>query len=405
MHVAFLAPEFPHYQRQFVRSLKEVGARVIGIGERPKEVLGPIADWLDVYLQVPSVCHVPSVVGAVRSVQARAEVHKLEATIEAHMGAAAAVREACGLPGMTVHQTELCRDKPKMKAFLRERGIPCAASTDATSAAEVREFAQRVGYPLIVKPVDGAGAAGTHRVDSATELESVIQECGVGHGVRVAVEEFIQGHEGFYDTLTIGGEPSLEFVSHYYPGVLAAMRTRWISPQILSTNRLGADSYGELFAMGRKVIAELGLTTTATHMEWFFGPKGLKFSEIGARPPGVGQWDLYCAGNEFDLYRQWAMAVVHGRLDQRPSRRFAAGIINLRPSCDGHIVGYSGADELQERFGDAVIDAHLPPPGTPTQPVGAGYMANAWVRLKHPDYDTLRSMLDEIGQTLKVHAR
>ena len=47
---------------------------------------------------------------------------------------------------------------------------------------------------------------------------------------------------------------------------------------------------------------------------------------------------------------------------------------------------------------------HLPPPGTPTQPVEAGYMANAWVRMKHPDYDQLREMLDDVGRTLKVRA-
>jgi hypothetical protein len=41
----------------------------------------------------------------------------------------------------------------------------------------------------------------------------------------------------------------------------------------------------------------LGIGTAATHMEWFFGPKGLKFSEIGCRPPGVGHWDVYCAAN------------------------------------------------------------------------------------------------------------
>ena len=41
-----------------------------------------------------------------------------------------------------------------------------------------------------------------------------------------------------------------------------------------------------------------------------------------------------------------------------------------------------------------VIDWHLPPEGTPTQGVEAGYMANAWVRLKHPDYDGLRAVMD-----------
>ena len=26
-------------------------------------------------------------------------------------------------------------------------------------------------------------------------------------------------------------------------------------------------------------------------------------------------------------------------------------------------------------------------------------MANAWVRMRHPDYDTLRGMLDDVGRT------
>ena len=74
----------------------------------------------------------------------------------------------------------------------------------------------------------------------------------------------------------------------------------------------------------------------------------------------------------------------------QPSRRFAAGIVALRPDRDGTITGYSGVDEIQGRYGEWVIDAHLPDPGTPTQPVEAGYMANAYVRMRHPDYDVLR---------------
>jgi hypothetical protein len=48
---------------------------------------------------------------------------------------------------------------------------------------------------------------------------------------------------------------------------------------------------------------------------------------------------------------------------------------------------------------------HLPAPGTATQLVEAGYIANAWIRLKHPDYDELRGTLDVIGRTVKVRAR
>ena len=99
------------------------------------------------------------------------------------------------------------------------------------------------------------------------------------------------------------------------------------------------------------------------------------------------------------------MALVHGQPAQRPSRRFAAGIVALRPDQDGHIVGYEGLDEIRETFGEWLIDFHLPPPGSATQPVEAGYMANAWIRMKHPDFDELRRMLDAVGQTMQVKAR
>ncbi|MEN0063743.1 MAG: hypothetical protein AAGA48_16440 [Myxococcota bacterium] len=47
---------------------------------------------------------------------------------------------------------------------------------------------------------------------------------------------------------------------------------------------------------------------------------------------------------------------------------------------------------------------HLPEPGTPTQPVENGYLANAWVCVKDPDYDRLRDILNHIGETVKVWA-
>jgi hypothetical protein len=139
-------------------------------------------------------------------------------------------------------------------------------------------------------------------------------------------------------------------------------------------------------------------------MEWFFGPRGLKFSEIAARPPGVRQWDLYNFANDIDLYREWAETVVHGHVTQRPSRRCSTGLIALRPDRDGRIAGYEGLDEVQRRVGAWIIDAHLPPPGTPTQPVDAGFMANAYIRMRHPDYDELRELLDYVGRTARVRA-
>jgi formate-dependent phosphoribosylglycinamide formyltransferase (GAR transformylase) len=406
MNVVFVEPFFPSNQRHFPRALAEAGATVIGIGEYPADALDDqLKGWLHHYERVPSVTDVEAMTRAVRWVQDKLWVDRLEATIEAHTLAAAQVREACTIPGTSVRTAWLCRDKPSMKQVLRETGVPTAASAAVGSAAEARAFAGQVGFPLILKPRSGAGAAGTMRADSAADLDHALGVFG-GEGVEsIAMEEFIEGHEGFYDTITVNGQVALDFASHYYPNVLEAMRTRWISPEFISTNRIDtAPEYAELREMGRRVIGALGIGTSATHMEWFFGPKGLKFSEIGCRPPGVGAWDLYSAGNEMDIYREWAMAIVNGETGSAPSRRYASGMVALRPDRDGQITGYTGVEELQREHGEWVIDAHLPPPGTPTQPVEAGYMANAYVRMRHPDYDAVRGMLDNVGRTLHVYA-
>jgi formate-dependent phosphoribosylglycinamide formyltransferase (GAR transformylase) len=342
---------------------------------------------------------------AVRGIQDKMWVDRLEATVEAHTLAAAQVRQNCTIPGTSVRTAWLCRDKPSMKEALRAAGVPTAASTAADSAEQVQAFATSVGYPLVLKPRSGAGALDTIRVDGRAELDAALGRFGEQAVESIAVEEFVEGHEGFYDTLSIDGIAVVDFVSHYFPNVLEAMRTRWISPQFVSTNRVDSVAdYAQLRTLGARVNAALGIGTSATHMEWFFGPKGLKFSEIGCRPPGVGAWDLYSLGNDLDLYREWANAIVHGQIAAHPSRRFASGIVALRPDHDGQITGYTGVEEVQARSGEWMIDAYLPPPGTPTQPVEAGYMANAYVRMRHPDYDVLRELLDDVGRTVQVHA-
>src|SRR5690242_7773961 len=86
MHVIFVAPHFPANQRQFVRALKEAGAKVTGIGEASTDHLdGQLKGWLDDWEQVPSVCDEQSLYDAVRRVQKRGWVDRLEAMVEAHI--------------------------------------------------------------------------------------------------------------------------------------------------------------------------------------------------------------------------------------------------------------------------------------------------------------------------------
>ncbi|MBI5849434.1 MAG: ATPase, partial [Planctomycetes bacterium] len=244
MHVLFVEPAFPKSQREHVRALHAAGARVTGIGERSIEALdAELRSWLSAYEQVRSVVDEAALEAAVRKIQARGWVDRLETTVEAHVLPVAHVRERCSIPGTSARTAFLCRDKAAMKHALREAGVPCAQSTGASDPQAIRDFVARVGYPVILKPLAAAGAAGAVRVENDGQLAAAIAQHDVERGASVAVEEFVEGHEGFWDTVSIGGEPRFEFVCQYFPNVLEAMRTRWFSPQIVCTNRVELDSY------------------------------------------------------------------------------------------------------------------------------------------------------------------
>jgi hypothetical protein len=99
MHVIFVEPAFPRNQREFPRALKAVGAKVTGIGESSVNSLdAELKGWLDGYEQVSSVTNEKALFDAVKRIQTRGWVDRLESTVEAHIEPVAQVREACSIP-------------------------------------------------------------------------------------------------------------------------------------------------------------------------------------------------------------------------------------------------------------------------------------------------------------------
>ena len=79
-----------------------------------------------------------------------------------HMVSAAA--EALGVRHIPVSVAELCVHKLHMKEKLREAGVNVPAFARVTSLDELQAFIDRVGFPVVIKPVDNSGARGVQRL-------------------------------------------------------------------------------------------------------------------------------------------------------------------------------------------------------------------------------------------------
>jgi hypothetical protein len=53
---------------------------------------------------------------------------------------------------------------------------------------------------------------------------------------------------------------------------------------------------------------------------------------------------------------------------------------------------------VQRRYGNHIVKMYLPPLGQGTQPIEAGYLANAYLYVRHPDFDACKEMMDDIGR-------
>ena len=399
-----ISPGYPAEMAFFTRGLARAGAIVIGLGDQSADALPPTArEALTHYVHVGSLAGDDHVAAVVRELARHTPVDAVECLWEPYMLLAARLREELGLPGLTVAQTVPFRDKERMKQLLDAAGLRTPWHAQARTVADVWAAAERVGYPLIVKPIDGAGSADTYRVDSAAELDSVLPM--IRHVPVVSVEEFVDGEEFTYDTICAGGQVLFENICQYHPRPLETKMHEWVSPVTVALRDLDDPLLSTGRELGLNVIAALGFRDGFTHMEWYRKADGeVVFGEIGARPPGARTVDVMNYATDTDLFTAWAQAVTQGRILEPVTRHYNAASIFKRASGAGRIVDVAGLDQLLAEYGDHVVAVDLLPVGAPRRDWRATLIADGMVIVRHPELSQTLTMAQHFATDLRLFA-
>jgi hypothetical protein len=404
MNVVLISPGFPDEMPLFTRGLAAVGARVLGVGDQPQGALPPLArESLSSYLQVRGFQDEEEVLREVRHWMRGRTIDRIECLWEPGVILAARLREAFGVPGMRVEQSIPFRDKERMKQVLDAAGVRTPRHARARTKAECREAAERIGYPLVIKPIAGAGSADTYPLREPADLESSFAL--LEHVPEVSVEEYIDGEEHTFDTICSNGDVLFHNVAWYRPKPLVARLNPWISIQTVCLRQTDAPELDVGRELGRAVLRALGFETGFTHMEWFRTPAGeAVFGEIGARPPGARLVHGMNYSCDADFFAGWAEAVCYGRLSQRTEKRYNAAIVFKRAEGEGRIQRIEGLDRLFARYGDHVVHVELVPVGAPRRDWRQSAVGDGWVVVRHPSLEYTLEMADRVGTDLRLYA-
>ena len=399
-----ISPGYPSEMPMFTQALAAEGARVVGVGDQPVDALPEMARRsLSRYVQISSFADEDAAVDETIAALRGTNVDRVESMWEATMYLAARLRERIGTPGLDVAHTVPFRDKQVMKEVLGAAGIRVPRSVRAATIEAVRAGTDEVGYPLIIKPIAGAGSMDTYRIDEPAGLEPVLPRL---RGVpEVSVEEFIDAEEYTFDTISAGGRVAYHNVCWYRPRPLAMKQLEWVSPQVFALREPDAGPLAGGVAMGHAVLDVMGLDAGFAHMEWYLTADGeVVFGEIGARVGGARLADAMNYASDIDVYRGWAEAVVHGRFSQDVDRKYNAALIFKRAQGQGRIQHIEGLSRLLTEIGEHIVLLDLLPLGAPRRDWTNTMISDGIVALRHPDLDTTIAMADRVATELQLHA-
>ena len=324
--------------REFVIAAKRLGARVIACDSYDDAPAMQLADAREVFSMLDGT-----------ALRAAAEKHRpdlIVPEIEAIRTEVLADLEAEGftiVPSARAAQLTMNRDAIRDLAA-GELGLVTSQYGYAESFAEVREVAERIGYPLVMKPVMSSSGKGQSKVDGPEALEAAWEYAVAnmrGDRARVIAEQFI-AFDYEITLLTVRHSGGISFcppIGHRQER--GDYRESW-QPAAMSTAALASAQ-----DMAAKVVMALqggGRGWGLYGVEFFVKGEDVIFSELSPRPHDTGMVTLVSQDlSEFDLH---ARAILGLAVPESIAARTAASAVILADR--------DSADFVFEGLGDAL---------------------------------------------------
>jgi biotin carboxylase len=319
--------------------LRSVGSRF-----RVHQFLDADPTWERPYIDSWSLVNLAETRDAAEFIAAAQRIAPLDGVMswdEARVLQVARVAEALGLPGVPPDRVMGTRDKSLTRTALAEAGVPQPRSVLVASVEEGLAAADRIGYPVVLKPRAMAASLGVVRVDTPAELAERFTFArdttipGAWHYDQVLVEEFLAGPEISVDSAVHEGTVYPMCVAHKEIGYPPFFEE--VGHLVDATDPLLDDP--DLLRILQEAHTALGFTTGATHTEVKLTGSGLKIVEVNGRLGG----DLiaYLAQQAGGVQTGVVAAEVACGLKPSivPDRRMVAAVRFFYPEHEGTRIG------------------------------------------------------------------
>lgn len=352
MNFIFISPNFPKSYWNFCRGLKNNGVNVLGIGDADYDFLSEeLKKSLNEYYKVSSLENYDEVYKACAYFAFKyGKIDWLESNNEYWLLRDARLRTDFNITtGLKNDKIAGIKYKSEMKKFYAKAGVKSARYHIVSTFEEGKKFTDIVGFPVVVKPNNGVGAAATYKLRDETEMHFFYDHLGYEEYI---MEEFINGELLSYDGIAGKNREIIFETAHAYPIPIMEVVNKGTDVMYYSYKEIPED----LKEAGRKVVQAFDTNSRFFHCEFFrlledkpgLGEKGEIIGlEVNMRPPGGYTPDMMNFANDIDVYQIWANMITYNEgYYNRESRPYCCAYAARR---DGYRYFY-GIDEVLNKY-------------------------------------------------------
>lgn len=349
MNYIVISPFYPENFQQFTLELSKKGITVLGIGQEPYDQLGEdLQGALTEYFRVSNLEDLDEVKRAVAFLfYKHGLIDRIESQNEYWLEQDAVLREQFNVFGLKPRELKKSKLKSEMKKYFKKAGVPVVPGRVVKTKIAVDRAVKALGLPLIAKPDNGVGAAGTFKLTDSQSVQAFKETWN---------EETIYFLEKFVDAAEVCTYDGL--VDSQGKIVYETSLTYCETPFELLKGTLDIAYYAVkeidplLKQYGQAVVKEFGMKERFFHIEFFRQADGSYIAlEYNNRPAGGFTVDVYNHGHRINLFHDYAALVSGESLPERDFSQYSLLVSRRRKNDYQH-----SEEEIKRVYGDKLIE-------------------------------------------------
>lgn len=385
MNFVFFSPHFPSTGTDFCDRLKKAGANVLGIGDAPYDSLDKkLKGALSEYYRISDMEDYDQTLRAMgHFIHKHGRIDRFESLNEHWLDLEAGIRTDFNIWGIRADYVQNIKKKSRMRAAFRKAGVTVIAQKKTSERAGAMEFVRRVGFPIVVKPDSGAGAAHTYKISNQFQLDEFFKI--KPENVAFVMEEFIDGLVVTFDGLVNRDGEIVFAASTKYDGSIMDV----VNKNLHMSYVCRPDVPEEVEEIGRKIVKAFDLKERFFHIELFEHKNGKLYAlEVNIRPPGGYMTDAINYSYDIDIYAEWANMVVNNKV----SGSFKGKFYTAYASRKDHYNYRHSHEDVLAALADKMVRHNA------IEPIFSKAMGNYAYQLRSKDPKALREAVKYIQQ-------